>query len=332
MNRRMARSRRYTAVVAIASAATVMVTGCGSNDSTANAGTGSGDMTLKIADFPVMELAALFLGRDEGDFTKQGVTLKSVQLSGAGAAMLPALQSGSIDVAPSNVVSVMQAQAQGQDVKCFAAITRRPADGRPLAILTSPKDDITSAKDLEGNTLAVNALGGSNDLITREWLKQEGVDPKSVKMVATAVDQMPQVLSSGSVAAAIVDEPYTTIAVNDGAKVLAERPYQAIAKTPIFSCWAATSTTIEHDTKALGAFVAGMDAANTAANGDRSLVSKTLVNDMKMEQAVADAATVPDFVTDISADDLKVWADAAEDEGLLKSGFDPADAVATVGN
>jgi NitT/TauT family transport system substrate-binding protein len=323
-------------MAALASAATVLVTGCGSsnNGTTAadSAGGGSGTTTLKIADFPVMELGALFLGRDEGDFTKQGVTLKSVQLSGAGAAMLPALQSGAIDIAPSNVVSVMQANAQGQDVKCFAAITRRPATGRPLAIIASPKANVSSAKDLVGKTVAVNALGGSNDLITREWLQSQGVDPKSVKLVATAVNEMPQVLSSGSVAAAIVDEPYTTIAVDDGDKVLAERPYQAIAPTPIFSCWAATSKTIQNNSKALKAFVAGMDAASKAANGNRSLVSKTLVSDMKMDQKVADAATVPQFVTAISADDLKVWADAAEKFGLLKSGYNPANAVATVGN
>ena len=323
------------AAVALTLAAALALTACGGGTPTETPG-GATDTpdaqnhTLKIADFPVMELAALFVGRDADIFAEHGVTLDAIQISGAGAAMIPAAVEGTIDIAPSNVLSVMVAQQNGQDVQCFALITRRPAEGRPLALLTPGDSTITSAEELRGKQVAINALGGANDLVMRAWLSSEGVDPDDVTFVPTDFPNMSQVLSNSNVDAALVDEPFTTQAIEQGAKVLEERPYQAIAETPVFSCWAATTEVITDKAEALAAFVAAMNEANEKANGDRGVVTTTLVETMGFASDVAEAATVPLFDAHISVEDLVTWAEFAKTFGMLNADFDPADAVTPV--
>lgn len=332
MQLKMTRSSRNAAAAA-ALAAALLLTACSGGDAPSDAAEtpeATETHTLKIADFPVMELAALFAGRDAGIFDEHGVTLDAIEISGAGAAMIPAAVEGTIDIAPSNVLSVMVAQQNGQDVQCFALITRRPAEGRPLALLVPGDSAVKSASDLEGKQVAINALGGANDLIMRAWLDSEGVDPEAVTFVPTEFPNMSQVLSSNNVDAALTDEPFTTQAIAQGAKVLEERPYQAIAETPAFSCWAATTQTITEKADALAAFVAAMNAANDEVNADRDAITATLVNTMGFAQDVAEEATVPQFDANISVDDLAVWADFAKKYGMLKADFDPATAVSPI--
>lgn len=323
-------SRAGTVLAAVVATAVLTACGGGNTADPSAAGADSGSTTLKIADFPVMELAALYAGRDAGVFADHGVTLEATQISGAGAAMIPAAVEGTIDIAPSNVLSVMVAQQNGQDVQCFALITRRPADGRPLAVLTPGDSVVTRAEDLVGKQVAVNALGGANDLVMRVWLDSEGVDPESVTLVPTEFPNMSQVLNNHNVDAAVTDEPFTTQSIKDGATVLAERPYQAIAQTPAFSCWAATTQTITDRADALAAFVAAMNDANEIANGDRDAVTATLVDTMGFAPDVAEEASAPQFDASISVDDLAVWADNAKKYGMLAEDFDPATAVTPV--
>lgn len=323
--------RSGAAMFAATAAAALVLTGCSGPSTAASTSDDALEgYTLKVADFPVMELAALYAGRDGDVFAAHDVTLEATQISGAGAAMIPAAVEGTIDIAPSNVLSVMVAQQNGQDVQCFALITRRPAEGRPLALLTPGDSAIKNAKDLEGAQVAVNALGGANDLIVRAWLDSEGVDPESVTLVPTEFPNMGQVLANRNVDAALTDEPFTTQAIADGASVLEDRPYQAIAETPAFSCWAATSKTIEERGDALAAFVAAMNDANALANGDRDVVTATLVDTMGFAQEVAEEASVPQFDANISVEDLTVWADLAKKYGMLDAEFDAASAVTPV--
>lgn len=333
MQLKMTRSSRNAAAAA-AVAAAMLLTACsggGSADDDAAETPGATEThTLKIADFPNLQLASLFAGRDAGVFENHGVELDAIQISGAGAAMIPAAVEGTIDIAPSNVLSVMVAQQNGQDVQCFALITRNPAEGRPLAVLVPGDSTIKSAADLEGKQVAVNALGGANDLIMRAWLDSEGVNPDSVTLVPTDFPNMSQVLANHNVDAALTDEPFTTQAIAEGAKVIEERPYQVIAETPAFSCWVATTKVIAEKADALAAFVAAMNEANENANNDRSVITKTLVDTMGYAQDVAEAATVPYYDANISVDDLAVWAEFAKKYGMLNADFDPATAVSPI--
>jgi|GEM_PF-2503131 len=322
------RGARVGAVVAFVATA-ALLTACGGTPNTPGSN-GSDGHVLKIADFPVMELGALYAGRDADVFSAHDVTLEATQISGAGAAMIPAAVEGTIDIAPSNVLSVMVAQQNGQDVQCFALITRRPAEGRPLALLIPEGSTVSSAKDLEGKQVAVNALGGANDLILRVWLDSEGVDPDDVTLVPTDFPNMAQVLANKNVDAALTDEPFTTQAIQGGAQVLEERPYQAITETPAFSCWAATTKTIQERPDALAAFVSAMNDANDLANRDRDAVTATLVETMGFAQEVAEAASVPKFDASISVEDLTVWADLAKSHGMLNADFDPSTAVTPI--
>lgn len=319
------------AVVAAGLIGSLAACGGATDASDGQAGSDGGTPVLKVSDFPVQNLAPLYAGVAGTAFTDHGIDVQPTTISGAGSTIIPALQSGDIDVAASNVVSVLQSRAAGNDIKCFAGITRRTPDSRGLALLASSDSGATAAQDLAGASIAVNALAGGNELIVRAWLDEHDVDPDTVRFVAVAQPQMPQVLNSGEVDAAIVDDPYTAMATSGGANVIDAHPHTAIAEEPIFDCWVATDKTIEERGEDLKLFAEAYQSQADELNADRAYLEKTLVDEIGFEAEIAGKVSPPQFDTAVSAEDLQIWVDAGEQYGILPSGASAEDTVVPLG-
>jgi NitT/TauT family transport system substrate-binding protein len=86
---------------------------------------------------PVVEIGDLYTADSMGFLAMQGITVTIDKLNG-GAALVPALDAGSVQVGQSNIVSVLQAQEENIGMKCLAAGYRSPCSSprssRPTAI------------------------------------------------------------------------------------------------------------------------------------------------------------------------------------------------------
>ncbi len=234
--RRRHRRRALLGTLAVIVPVAGLLAACGggsgsSGGQAAGAGPATGTLTVGIP--PVTDIGNLYLAQSKGFFKSRGLNVKIVFLNG-GAALIPAMESGSVTMGQSNLVSVLQAQQQHLGIKCFAGAWR--SSPRPqLSLVVSPKftSSITTPAGLAGKTVAVNALNNSNQLVTDVYLKAHGVDPASVHFVGLAYPDMPAALSSGRVAAAIIDEPFTTIVTTtQGSKILAAEPSRRSRRTP----------------------------------------------------------------------------------------------------
>ena len=96
------------------------VTGCGTSSSSANGSGGAAAVTTITVGIPAAITAdAVLVARDKGYFTQHQLKVNVETLNG-GAANVPALQGGAIQIAQSNVLSEIQGAAQGLAVPCFA--------------------------------------------------------------------------------------------------------------------------------------------------------------------------------------------------------------------
>ena len=330
--------KKRTLAAAAAICAIGVLAACGSSASSGGSAGGggasaSGSQSLTVGIPPVVEIGDLYTADSMGFFAKQGITIHIDKLNG-GAALVPALESGSVQIGQSNIVSVLQAQQQNIGMKCFAAGYRSPSasSGDELSLVVSGKDtsSVTSPSGLAGKTIAVNSLDNSNQLVADAYLAGHGVNPSSVHFVALAYPDMPTALSSGRVAAAITDEPFTTIVKTQGAKVLAAQPDSAITANPVYACWVAPESWLSSHKQVAAKFVAALKQADSYMAAHPGYLASILPKYTTVSASLAKQVTLPDFTTTLTAADVQPWAQAAARYGMTRSVVSPSSTIMNI--
>jgi len=313
----MGRSKPVMALVATL-ATGVALSACGGGDSGQD---GATEITVGI--IPVADAGGYFVADAQGLFEKHGLTVTASNIAG-GAALVPALESGATNVGFSNLVSVLQSAAQGFNTKCIAGTLRKPVTGRNLALVVSPvyADEITTARDLEGKTIAANTLGNINQLVAQAWMADSGADAGPPRFVAVNFPDMPVALMNGDVAAAVTDEPFTTVSLEGGAKLLEPRPYQAIAADPVFSCWLVDGAWLEENRSAAEAFVAALEEADAYLEAHPDYLREILPDYTSLSPELASQIELPAITTEMRTADLAAWVGPAREFGLIDKEVD----------
>jgi NitT/TauT family transport system substrate-binding protein len=116
---------------------------------------------------------------------------------------------------------------------------------RPLApttVLVARKGrPIRGARGLVGKKVAVDALNAIPHIAMRRWLKRNGVREDAVEFVPIPFPQMLAPLSRGAVDAAVIAEPYLTLASQQGATRVANVFKAVCPKICLLTGWMARS-------------------------------------------------------------------------------------------
>lgn len=170
---------------------------------------------LKLGYIPIADCAQAYIAKDKGFFEKQGLDVELVKLSG-GAKILEALAGNSVDIAFSNVVSVMLANNGGLEFRAITGGPRSDKNHKETAILIRDNSEIKTLKDLEGKKIAVNTRKNIVELFVLNYLRMNNVDISNIEFVEVPFPQMYQVLSSGGVDAVATIEPFVTFSTESG--------------------------------------------------------------------------------------------------------------------
>jgi NitT/TauT family transport system substrate-binding protein len=208
--------RRATCVTLALAA---IVAGCGGGD---GAPKSEGGVTkLKVQETAGVPSAFVGFGIQKGFFKKQKLDI-ALEPTQGGAATIPALVSGDIQVGGSNVVSLLLASSKNLPIQAIAGGTSaQPAGQKDFgALLAAKGTGIDKPKDLEGKTVAVNTLNNIAEVVVKAALEKKGVDPDSVKLSEVPFPEMQPALAKHSVDAAFSIEPFVTQSLQDGDNVL----------------------------------------------------------------------------------------------------------------
>jgi NitT/TauT family transport system substrate-binding protein len=185
---------------------------------------------LRMSTIPTLDNAAFEAGLAKNYFRDEGLKIETTPTVG-GSAGIPALVSGQLQAASSNVVSIILAAARGlEPVMVIAGDTTRDEPPDLLGIACKKGCGSRSGKDLEGKTIAVNARNNIPWLYAREWIAKTGGDPAKVTFTEIPFPQMIDALQNDRVAAATVVEPYLSAALDAGVIDVVGWPYSAIQK------------------------------------------------------------------------------------------------------
>ena len=216
--------KKIRAILAAASLILLTACGGGGDSSTGSGGAqGAGGTTkVKVNVIPIIDVAPIYLGKEQGFFAEQGLEVELVTAQG-GAAIVPAVVSGQVEFGFSNLTSLIIARSQQVPVKVVVAGAGSTGEqGKDFGgIVVKAGSPIKSAKDLEGKRVAVNTLNNINDTTVRASVRAAGGDPKKINFVELPFPDMLPALDKGTIDAAQVVEPFLATAVKNGDRVIA---------------------------------------------------------------------------------------------------------------
>jgi NitT/TauT family transport system substrate-binding protein len=166
---------------------------------------------IVVAATPAADLAGLYIAQDEGLFARQGLHVTLEKIASNQAAVTAQLK-GRVDVSAQSYVSYIAAQAAGARFRILAeASTLRPGTRVLVAPATS---HITAIAGLAGQKIGVNGTNNIGTLLVSALLQENDISLAKVGFITDAkgYTDMPGQLQRGSWGAALLAEPYATIA------------------------------------------------------------------------------------------------------------------------
>jgi NitT/TauT family transport system substrate-binding protein len=273
----------------------LLLAACGGGSDDASTGTGSGDAPrqVSVGVIPIADVAPLYLGVEQGFFTDRGLDLELVSGQG-GAALLPAVVSGQQDFAYSNNLSLMVAQEANLPVQVVA--TGSSSTGDPTndfgCVLVPGDSPIQSLADLAGKRVSTNTLNNINVAVMRDLVDAAGADSSTIQFLEVAHPDVPQVIATKQVDAAVSVEPFKTIALKQGARCVSYMFAEAQEEPLTIASYFATSETVQSDPELVEAFVEGVKESFAYSTANPDEVRRILGTFTQLEPELAESITL----------------------------------------
>jgi NitT/TauT family transport system substrate-binding protein len=183
---------------------------------------GGGERTkLTVGLVPIHEVAPVHLGIEKGFFRSEGLDLE-VQTVAAGADVISQVIGGDVQIGFSSTPSLFSAAQAGVPIEIVAPARgsgpagRRDTESLEGAVMVKADSPIRSYADLDGKTVAVNALDNVVDLTLSATLDRRGVGSGAVERLEVPFPDMLAALDADRVDAAFMAPPFKTIAEQSG--------------------------------------------------------------------------------------------------------------------
>ncbi|MEQ4724057.1 ABC transporter substrate-binding protein [Nonomuraea sp. B19D2] len=304
----MARRLRRSAL-ALGFAAALALTGCsegGAPPSAPAGGDGLEKTTIKVGALPIPDPVALYIAKAKGYFQAEGLTVEPVTITG-GAAALPQIESGALDITQTNYVSMFLAVSQGKKLKLVADMYQAAPNTFEIMV---PKDSpIQTVADLKGKTVLVNNLRNIATLAVTTQLKAAGLSETDVKFAEKPFPEMGNAISTGQGDAGWITEPFITANKSKlGFRTIADTMTGETADLSIAG-WMATEEWAKENPKTLAAFQRAISKAQQLASIDRKEIEAQLPTYTKIDAKTAAAITLGAYPSMLDAARLQKVAD-----------------------
>ncbi|MEU6791637.1 ABC transporter substrate-binding protein [Nonomuraea wenchangensis] len=304
------------------------LTACGGGQSAAPepGSSASGALSpVKVSVIPILDVAPIYLGEQQGFFAAEGLKLEIVTAQG-GAAIVPAVVSGQVDVGFSNFTSLILARSKGLPVKVVTpGVASTGVAGKDFGgVVVKAGSPIKSAADLAGKKVAVNTLNNINDTTVRASIRAAGGDATNVTFTELAFPDMLAALDKGNVDAVQVVEPFLATAVKNGDRVVASN-YVDTAPGLAIAGYFTSQQTATGKADLIERFTAAMLKSLRYAADHPDAVRQVLLTYTKIDAGLTGSLTLPTFPTEVDRASLETLAKLATQDGLVESSPDLAE-------
>jgi NitT/TauT family transport system substrate-binding protein len=315
-------ARRRGALAASLLAIPLALTACGGTDDESSS-TGSDSLTqVTVGVIPIVDVAPLYLGIDQGFFEDQGLELE-LELAQGGAAIVPGVMSDQYQFGFSNTSSLILAASQGLAIKGVApGVSTTGQDGDDFGgVVVASGSDIKGAADLEGKKVAVNTLNNINTVTINETVRAAGGDPTTIEYVELPFPDIAAAVASGDVDAGQLVEPFLTIATADGQTQVASN-YVATDPELMVGMYFTSEQYAADNADVVEKFSAAMQESLAYAADNPDATRAILSEYSELEPAVQEKVVLPSWPTEVPSASVDRLAELMVQDGVIDSAPD----------
>ncbi|MFC7341231.1 ABC transporter substrate-binding protein [Saccharopolyspora griseoalba] len=245
--------------------------------------------SIKVGALPTAELAPLHYAVKEGLFERHGLTVEIAPASDGATALNNAI-GGDYDITFSSYVPIFAAQAKGvANLKIIADCAS--AVPNSCLIMSTPNSGVRTPQDLAGKRIAISGTGTISELMVKASMKANNVPFDQVRWSPLGFANTPKALAAGDVDAAMLVEPFLTLAARDsGAVPVLDCATGPLEDLPLVG-YVSNAQFADQNPRTIEAFQRAMGEA-VAACQDRGKVEPLLPEFAKIDQQTASVITL----------------------------------------
>ena len=279
---------------------------------------------LRVSTIPIIDTAPLQVAIAKGFFAAEGLEVDTTPTAG-GAAGLPALAAGQVQITFSNIISIVLGAKQGLGFEVIAAGSNTGATAPDLAGLVSKKgSSFKTGKDFEGKRIAVNTRNNIIWLYARAWVQATGGDPDKVTYLEVPFPQMIDAVKGDRVDAAFVVEPFLSAGVRSDAVQIVGWPYNVVQKRIPVGQYAATKAFIAQNPAVIERFVRAYNKAVDWTNQNTGSEEWTKIISAYTRLAPEQIKTLslPPYEKSVEASGIDLVVELMRKNAMLEGAFD----------
>ncbi|MDE6005648.1 MAG: ABC transporter substrate-binding protein [Oscillospiraceae bacterium] len=264
---------------------------------------------IKIAYLPITHSLAVLETADEFA-EKTGLQVELVKY-GSWNELMDALNSGRVDGASVLIELAMKSKEQGIGLK---AVALGHIDGN--VIITS--NDIQSAEDLKGKTIAIPHRQSSHNILLNDALAMAGLTIDDINVTELTPTEMPSALASGQIDGYCVAEPFGAKAVSlNAGKVLFKS--EELWENSLCCGLVLTDKFIENNTDNAKAFVDSYKQAGKNLTKEKTLETAEKYLSQEKEVLELSLQWISYDNLDITEDDYNILIEKVKSYGLSEN-------------
>ena len=284
---------------------------------------------LTVGTLPIVDVAPVHIAIAEGLFEDEGLTVTPEVMQG-GAAAIPALQGGDLDVAFGAWPSFLIANQQGIELRAIAdGVAATEGFTQFLALPDSGLED--NPAEMAGKTVALNTLGNLGELALRSTLAAAGVDYADVTPVEIPFPDMGASLEGGSVDVIWAVEPGVTGNKSGiGAVTVIDSYVGEMENFPVAG-YMVTAEFAEQNPITVAAFTRAIEAAAQMANDDPQVVIDIVQTYTELPAELVEQLTYPEYRGELDVGNLQRVYDYMLEFEMGEEGLDVSSLVLSGG-
>jgi NitT/TauT family transport system substrate-binding protein len=200
---------RPLVTLAAAFSALLLAAGCAAGTTDSSGGDGGKGPLVRIALGVDASYAPLYLAKEQGLFEKAGLNVELMQVEG-GPAAAEAVVAGTAQISLNADSSALPLMASSDGLRALGVFQE---SDRYLKVVL--RDGIDRPQQIK--TMA--SIQGIGLYATHAYLRHNGIDPASVKIVKSSPPEIPGILARGSVDGYILYEPWAAKGEADGGHI-----------------------------------------------------------------------------------------------------------------
>lgn len=272
-------------------------------------------VTINMVATPTDAGGEAYYAQAQGFFKAHGLDVQITNLS-SGPAVAAAMASGRYDVALGNLPTLAAAREAGLP---FVLIAPGPlySDEAPTSAMVVGKDSpLKTPADLNGKTVAGVSVDAIGTVALDRWLASVHLTRDQIHILEIPDTTMGEALNRGTVAAAIMHEPFISAEVAQGGRIFA-RVYSAIAPHFMIAGYYTRSDWAQAHPEAVKRFAAAI--VETARWANRNPAASAAILERLTSLRISPGQTRARFTDSLQPKLIQPVIDAAVETKMLKT-------------